>query len=648
MLFEDPEFGPNEYSIYGENPTIDISYKIQWKRLVEVLGILTRLFSDEMVFTDITQGRLGNCWIVSAIIALTEMQPFKIWVMFDQDKANHKKGKYIIRFYEHGELRKVVVDDLVPCCADTGKPIFGMSNWIDKWWPLLEKAYAKVYGSYLALVAGFTHEAFMDLTGLPSFKYDINKNEADNIKRRLIMNCRKQFPMVASTKCGISESFGMRPNHCYTILRTIQADGYFLINLRNPSGYSMWSGDFSLNSELWTQSIINTIERVWSHFNLRDGSFWMEYADFLMYFDVLYVCNIELGKEKREKNIFKKVKKGVGSKATFYYKVTVGEEGAEVVFGLHQEDERSVGVKECRKYLDLGISVMRLDDKKYKPYCCSKQTALSRDSQLQMFLPQGEYIVVPISSGTSLTRPKNSWKKCFPLIADKSKMHPLFKSAIKDIFRRADIQMEQSVGYKEFMAVYHKVDEFITEEYFNEEICGTFGKHNRLTLNGFYQFFCDQALEDEEETRKTFKWLGYDKDFYSEKWRTVVFTLHSNKDVDLETQRLNEETNLKAWKSMAKLHGEVERSKNVDIYKIKQSDGWSILAHNKSAEVISIKSDFSESSNVNFATGSEKCENLLGPGSWQIIQHLFRKDENLNAECRKNFMFHKKINVNYI
>lgn len=39
---------------------------------------------------------------------------------------------------------------------------------------LLEKAYAKVHGSYMALKGGLANDALFDLTGSPSFKYNLD------------------------------------------------------------------------------------------------------------------------------------------------------------------------------------------------------------------------------------------------------------------------------------------------------------------------------------------------------------------------------------------------------------------------------------------------------------------------------------------
>ena len=64
-----------------------------------------------------------------------------------------------------GEMKRVIVDDRLPL-KDDNTPAFATSK--DKrelWVSILEKAYAKFYGSYEAIEGGFVHIGLMNFTG---------------------------------------------------------------------------------------------------------------------------------------------------------------------------------------------------------------------------------------------------------------------------------------------------------------------------------------------------------------------------------------------------------------------------------------------------------------------------------------------------
>lgn len=67
---------------------------------------------------------------------------------------------------------QVTVDDMFPC-EPNGNPIFTNCVNNEIWAMILEKAYAKIHGSYFLLKGGFVHEALLDLTGCPTSCYNL-------------------------------------------------------------------------------------------------------------------------------------------------------------------------------------------------------------------------------------------------------------------------------------------------------------------------------------------------------------------------------------------------------------------------------------------------------------------------------------------
>ncbi len=80
-------------------------------------------------------------------------------------------GVYSCCFYKNGGWQKVTCDTRLPCISmpskdGTMRPIYSHTcNMNDMWVPLVEKAYAKLHGSYQALNGGNISEALADLTG---------------------------------------------------------------------------------------------------------------------------------------------------------------------------------------------------------------------------------------------------------------------------------------------------------------------------------------------------------------------------------------------------------------------------------------------------------------------------------------------------
>jgi len=84
--------------------------------------------------------------------------------------------------FKNGERQTIIIDDHIPCDAD-GDPCFSKANGNELWVMLLEKAWAKIHGSYERIIGGQAHLTFRDMTGAPSFEFE--STDADAFDRIL-------------------------------------------------------------------------------------------------------------------------------------------------------------------------------------------------------------------------------------------------------------------------------------------------------------------------------------------------------------------------------------------------------------------------------------------------------------------------------
>jgi calpain-3 len=82
-----------------------------------------------------------------------------------------------------GEWQEVFIDDFVPVSADSEKVVFTSSRSGNQLcFPLLEKAMAKLYGSYAALAGGNTSETMFDLCGAMMEDVNLDKMDPDQVR----------------------------------------------------------------------------------------------------------------------------------------------------------------------------------------------------------------------------------------------------------------------------------------------------------------------------------------------------------------------------------------------------------------------------------------------------------------------------------
>ena len=94
--------------------------------------------------------------------------------------------------WHDGKWVNVVIDDFLPTV--NGQLVYCRSSQENEFWPaLLEKAYAKLYGSYKAIESGFCIDSLIDFTGIFSsiFKYYWNEVLNNSLKFRFFAEMKQ-------------------------------------------------------------------------------------------------------------------------------------------------------------------------------------------------------------------------------------------------------------------------------------------------------------------------------------------------------------------------------------------------------------------------------------------------------------------------
>ncbi|XP_052873114.1 calpain-B-like [Anopheles cruzii] len=301
-LFEDPDFGASDASI-----GIPSVKNVHWRRPPEI-SKQALFFVDGASRFDICQGSLNDCWLLTAAANLTTHRwLFRRAIPEDNSFTGATyAGIFHFRFWEFGQWVEVVIDDRLPT-DDDGQLIFGRSNKRNEFWSaLLEKAYAKFYGSYAALDGGTSREAMQDLTGGLTEFYQPKKmpDKEDQLWDILCSGFEAGSMFACNLKSdptgeNVATKDGLLRGHSYSITKLHELIGLYsdsdrvrLLRIRNPWGSGVeWNGRWSDKSREW--KTINGAER--KHLALtieNDGEFWMDLGDFMKHFDRMEVCHL--------------------------------------------------------------------------------------------------------------------------------------------------------------------------------------------------------------------------------------------------------------------------------------------------------------------------------------------------------------------
>ena len=308
----DPKFGHNESSL-GDLDSLRW-YQVEWKRVHDICK-QPKLFEKGYCEDDVIQGRLGDCWFVASVASLALHHSLVKKVIPHPDKQELNREDYcgilLFRFHRFGEWIEVVVDDYLPTYYNEENELklaLGHSNKPNEFWAaFLEKAYAKLDGSYEGLAGGYPADALNDLTGGMSERIDFRDvDRSESGKNKMYRQLKTALSRDAVVSLAILKSkeevegTGLVDHHAYSLLscfdipQDVNIFAHYmrdLVRVRNPWGHKEWTGRWRDKDPIWSE-IPQKIKRAMDYEDKNDGEYWMEFDDLVHNFTYMTICRM--------------------------------------------------------------------------------------------------------------------------------------------------------------------------------------------------------------------------------------------------------------------------------------------------------------------------------------------------------------------
>lgn len=541
----DHEFLPND-NVINNNPNYTINNygciadfrrfkSLQKAKRGTIKGsTIGNILKERISPNDIQQGKLADCWLLSALAALAfEPKLIKRLIMNNQNE----RGLLKVKLWDMSKWVKIALDDYFPCYPLSDTIFCQIEN--GKMWPLLfEKSFAKKYGSYTKLEEGNSKNAFIDLTNCPTFKYSISDPivrkwiENDEFFARLSEWKRIGYAMTLTTKSAISDSeLDVHCNHSYTVVAIYLDEG--IIQLRDPLKVKKFSGKYRQDSNYWTDELVSKIKPVFNQNNV-----YITFDEFMLMFEDLTVCKLNRWNEltckgKFVKSLEKENENIEYFSSRWFYKLIV-EKAGKVIIGVHQADEKCPGIRETSPNVDLGIYIINNVNGSYN-LLYKEDPRYERDIYMEIRLEPGEYYIIPKSSGfINLTKQSNISN--YPHIKDVA-----FLSIIDETFEKIDILNMQNITKEELDTFYSYFDREITADEIDEILkpyyeCFKFINRSKFDKKSFAILFNEMYEQFPENSKNEFfKLLGYNQEFISVRSRVFGLTFHSQQELEIST-----------------------------------------------------------------------------------------------------------------
>ncbi|CAG0923408.1 unnamed protein product, partial [Notodromas monacha] len=233
---------------------------------------------------------------------------------FDSDDYD---GSITFYLWLHGSWTPVLIDDRLPYLnydSGGGRLLFSSGTDPDEFWlPLLEKAFAKVYGSYEALEGAQEIDVLVELTGGIAMKSQLGEilsssdsnAERDFFKRNYMWFLHGALLICHRDRGGKRIENGLIDKCSYTVTNMAYVstrgskEPFRLLRIKAPWNTSMeWDGRWrDTDEQSWSMVSDETKARIGYEKHPTDGEFWMCCSDFCEEFSAITI-SLEPGEWK--------------------------------------------------------------------------------------------------------------------------------------------------------------------------------------------------------------------------------------------------------------------------------------------------------------------------------------------------------------
>jgi len=214
-----------------------------WKRPHDISNN-PKFIIDGISADDIEPGTLiKDDWFVFAIESLVERDYLtEDWIKKDQSFSDKSyTGAFVFNFFKNGEMKQVIIDDYLPTI--NGKLIGVFSKTENEFWgALMEKAYAKMNGSYSCLVESSAIKIFTEICGFFDLRIDTESHISKDSLGRASSKGLNANKLALIIDQGVLMNTGPQPENDNSEEKSITDFNFSVLKYDRPDGDILGDG----------------------------------------------------------------------------------------------------------------------------------------------------------------------------------------------------------------------------------------------------------------------------------------------------------------------------------------------------------------------------------------------------------------------